>query len=104
MSRLITIIVPILHEHGLDIRRVEGVKGDTRELVVTNPRFPHWGRIVIDCDGLLEWDHWGDLGHDDGAEALARIITSILASGDEPDPGRYGKPALGHPEAFRPHP
>jgi hypothetical protein len=88
MSRLTKVIAPILREHGLDVCQVEGVKGDTREPVVTNPRFPHWGRVVVDRDGLLEWDHWGNLDHDDGAGALAQVISSILASGDQPDPNR----------------
>lgn len=91
MSRLTKIIAPMLREHGLDVREVEGISGDVRELVVTNPAFPHWGRIVIDRDGLLEWDHWGDIDHDDGATALACVITGVLASGDNPDRGRYGK-------------
>jgi hypothetical protein len=104
MSRLTKIIAPILHEHGLDVHQVEGVKGETRELVITNPRYPHWGRIIIDRDGLLEWDHWGDLNHDNGAEALARVITRILASGDDPDPSRYGNLTPQPPEERRPHP
>jgi hypothetical protein len=104
MSRLTKIIAPILREHGLDVREVEGVTGDTRELVVTNPSFRHWGRVGIDRDGLLEWDHWGDINHDDGAAVLARVIVGILASGDKPDPDRYGKLRPQQPEVLRPHP
>jgi hypothetical protein len=104
MSRLTKIIAPILQAHRLDVHQIEGVKGEIRELVDTNPSFPHWGRIIIDRDGLLEWDHWGDLDHDDGANALARVIISILASGDQPDPGRYGKSTPQSSEALRPHP
>lgn len=103
MSRLTKIIAPILRDHGLDVREVEGVKGETRELVVTNPAFPYWGRIIIDRDGLLEWDHWGDIDHDEGAAALARAITGTLASGDDPDPDRYGR--LRHqPDVGKSHP
>jgi hypothetical protein len=103
MSRLTKIVAPILREHGLDVRPVEGLNGDTRELVVTNPSFPHWGRIVVDCDGLMEWDHWGDLDRDDGAATLARVITAILGSDDQADPDRYGK-RLSQPGVARSHP
>jgi hypothetical protein len=103
MSRLTKIIAPILRAHGLDVRPVEGLNGDIRELVVTNPSFPHWGRIIVDCDGLLEWDLWGDLDRDDGAAALARVITGILSSGDQPDPDRYGR-RPSQPEVAKSHP
>jgi hypothetical protein len=104
MSRLTKITAPVPHQHGLNVREVEGVTGDIRELVVTNPSFPHWGRMVIDRDGLLEWDHWGDINHDDGAAALARVIVGILASADNPDPDRCGKLRPQQPEVLRPHP
>jgi hypothetical protein len=98
MSRLTKITAPVLREHALDVRAVEGVTGEARELVVTNPSFPHWGRVVIDRDGLLEGDHWGDINHDDGAAAPARVIVGILVGGDKPDPDRYGKL---HPQQTR---
>ena len=104
MSRLAKIIAPILRAHSLDVREVEGIAGETRELVVTNRDFPGWGRVVVDRDGLLEWDHWGDIDDEDGAAALARIITGILASGDDPDPDRYGTLRPQQPETARPHP
>jgi hypothetical protein len=103
VSRLTKIIAPLLRERGLDVREVEGVTRDVRELVVTNPRFPHWGRIVIDREGLLEWDHWGDLDHDDGAEKLASVTLTILASAPGEDGDRYRRPCV--PGDYdRPHP
>lgn len=105
MSRLTKIIAPFLRKHGLDVREVEDSAGEIRELVVTNPAFPHWGRIIVDRDGFLEWDHWGEIDHDDaGAAALACVITGILATGSDPDPHRYGARRVQQPQTARPHP
>lgn len=79
MNRLTRVIAPMLRAAGLDIREVQGVGGEVRELVVTNPRFPTWGRVVIDCDGLMEWDYWGNLADDTGAAQLATVITAVMA-------------------------
>ena len=57
MSRLTKTIAPILRQHGLYVRLVEGVKGETTALIVVNPSFPQWGRVFIDHEGFIGWDH-----------------------------------------------
>jgi hypothetical protein len=109
MSRLTTVIAPLLRENGLDVHEVEGTgNGGIRELVVTNPRFPFWGRIVIDREGFLEWDHWGEIGDNQGATEIAQVIIGVLASGPDGTGDRYGKVRDSDrppPEGWdRPHP
>lgn len=67
MSRLARVIAPMLRAAGLDIREIGRADGQIRELVVTNPRYPAWGRVVIDREGLMEWDYWGHIADDAGA-------------------------------------
>jgi hypothetical protein len=106
MSRLTRVITPMLRGHGLDIREVRGVDGEVRELVVTNPRFPAWGRVVVDRDGFMEWDYWGCVGDDAGAGELAAVITAVMAASAGDDGARYGtRPAFRTAaERDRPHP
>jgi hypothetical protein len=59
MNRLSRVIAPILRAAGLDVRTVGPAGGDVHELVVANSARPDWGRIVIDREGLMEWDYWG---------------------------------------------
>jgi hypothetical protein len=80
MSRLTRVIAPRVRAAGLDVHEVQGVGGEVRELLVTNPRFPTWGRVVVDCDGLMEWDYWGNLTDDTGAAQIADVITAIMVS------------------------
>lgn len=103
MSRLTKVIAPILREHGLDVREVEGTRRRVRELVVTNPGFPHWGRLSIDDEGLLEWEHWGDTSTDAGAADIAAVALTILASTPGTNGDRYGKHRV-HGGPDRPHP
>jgi hypothetical protein len=91
-----------VRQHGLKVHEVDGITVETRELVVTNPAFPYWGRIIAARDGLLEWAHWCDIDHDDGAGALARVITGILVGGSDPD--RYGNLVPQWPGELRSHP
>jgi hypothetical protein len=80
MSRLTRVIAPLLAKAGLDVRPVNGVDGQVRELVVTNPRQPAWGRVVIDREGLMEWDYWGHVADDPGAADIAAVIIAIMAT------------------------
>jgi len=59
VSRLTRVIAPILRSARLDTREVSRADGEVRELVVTNPRYPTWGRVIIDREGFMEWDYWG---------------------------------------------
>jgi hypothetical protein len=106
MSRLTRVVAPILRAAGLDIREVQSVGGEVCELVITNPRFHIWGRVVVDRDGLMEWDHWGRLADDTGAAQLATVITAIMAASPGDDNDRYGRRPTFHPaeESNRPHP
>jgi hypothetical protein len=90
MSRLTRVIVPMLRARGLDIREVHGADGEVRELVVTNPQFPTWGRAIVDHKGLMEWDYWGYVSDDTGAAQLAAVITAIMAARPGDDAARYG--------------
>lgn len=87
MSRLSRIIAPMLSAAGLDIRPVGRADGETHELVVTNPRFPAWGRVVIDREGLMEWDYWGCIHDDAGAADIATVIIAVMGArpGDDAD-------------------
>lgn len=106
MNRLARIIAPMLTAAGLDVRPVTRADGEMRELVVTNPRFPGWGRVVVDREGLMEWDYWGHIAEDAGAADLAAVIIAIMGRqpGDHPD--RYGARPTFQPaaERDRPHP
>ena len=99
MSRLTRVIAPLLGKAGLDIRAVGGADGQVHELVVTNPRFPGWGRVVIDREGLMEWDYWGNIGDDHGAADIAAVIIRIIGTRPGDDAERYGQaPHLPAPE------
>jgi hypothetical protein len=106
MSRLTRVIAPMLRSAGLDIREVGRAGGGVRELVVTNPRYPTWGRVVVDCDGLMEWDYWGEISEDAGAARLAAVIIAVMATRLGVDGESYGtRPAFQPaPERDRPHP
>jgi hypothetical protein len=106
VSRLTRVIAPMLRARGLDIREVSRVDGEIRELVVTNPRFPMWGRVVVDRDGLMEWDYWGEISQDAGAAHLAAVIIAIMATRPGDDSERYGRQPGLQPaeERGRPHP
>jgi hypothetical protein len=106
MNRLSGVIAPMLHAAGLDVRTVSRAGGDVHELVITNPARPDWGRIVIDREGLMEWDYWGHLTDDTGAVDLAAVIIAIMAASPGGDADRYGRSARIHDveERDRPHP
>jgi hypothetical protein len=97
MSRLSRVIAPMLHAAGLDVRPVGRADGELHELVITNPRQPNWGRVVVDRDGLVQWDYWGDVLTDGGAASIATVIVAVMA----PDPGVQ---ARHDPRAVRPQP
>jgi hypothetical protein len=80
MSRLTRVIAPMLRTAGLDIREMRRADSEIRELVVTNPQPPAWGRVVIDPDGLMEWDYWGRISDGAGAADIATVITAVMAS------------------------
>jgi hypothetical protein len=106
VSRLARIIAPMLRAAGLDIREVGRADGQIRELVVTNPRYPAWGRVVIDHEGLMEWDYWGHIADDAGAADIAAVIIAIMATRPGDHPKRYGRQPVFQPaeERNRPHP
>jgi hypothetical protein len=91
---------------GLDIREVGRDDGQIHELVVTNPDYPTWGRVVIDCEGLMEWEYWGHIADDAGDADLAAVIIAIMATRPGDHTERYGRtastPSPG--ELDRPHP
>jgi hypothetical protein len=98
MSRLTRVIAPLLVRAGLDVRAISGVDGQVRELVVTNPRQPTWGRVVIDHEGLMEWDYWGQVADDPGAADIAAVIIAIMATRPSGHPDRHAsmqQPATG---------
>lgn len=106
MSRLSRVIAPLLAKGGLDIRPMAGADGQVHELVVTNPRFPSWGRVVIDRDGFMEWSYWGNLATDHGAADTAHVIMSIICDRPGDDAERYGRATFtpSSEERSRPHP
>jgi hypothetical protein len=106
MSRLTQVVAPMLRAAQLDIREVHGAGGEVHELVITNPRFPEWGKVVVDREGLMQWDFWGALGDDAGAAQLATVITVIMAARPGDDAARYGtRPVFQSAvERERPHP
>jgi hypothetical protein len=105
VSRLTRVVAPMLRSAGLDVREVSRAGGEVRELVVTNPRFPAWGRVVVDCDGFMEWDYWGEISEDAGATRLAAVIIAVIAAHPGDDGERYGRrPSFQPAERDRPHP
>jgi hypothetical protein len=106
VSRLSRVIAPLLHEHGLAVTPYPPDADQPRELVVTNPAFPDWGRVVIDRDGYMEWDLQATVETDDGARGIADVIIGVLASGEGEAGDRYGRPAhwQSAEDAGRPHP
>ena len=105
-SRLSRVIAPLLREHGLTVTPYPAGDGEPRELAVTNPAFPGWGRAVVDRDGFMEWDLHGTVETDDGARQIAGVIIGVLAGGDGEAGDRYGRPPHWQPaeDAGRPHP
>ncbi len=106
MSRLTRVIAPLLGRAGLDIRAIGRADGQVHELVVTNPRHPSWGRIVIDREGLMEWDYWGQIGDDAGAADIATVIIAIMATrpGDNAEPYSRAAYRPAPEKRDRPHP
>jgi hypothetical protein len=99
VSRLTRVIAPLVARAGLDVRAVAGIDGQVRELVITNPRQPDWGRVAIDREGLMEWDYWGRIADDPGATDIATVITAIMATRATGHPDRHATaqpPATGH--------
>jgi hypothetical protein len=97
MSRLSRVIVPMLHAAGLDVRMVGRADGELHELIVTNPRQPNWGRVVIDRDGLMQWDYRGDAVTDRGAADIAAVVIAVMA----PRPGQGPRVTRPQPSAER---
>jgi hypothetical protein len=93
MSRLSRVIAPMLHAAGLDVRAVSGADGQVRELVITNPRHPDWGRVVVDREGFMEWDYWGRIADHPGAASIATVIIAIMATRPSDDADRLGRAA-----------
>lgn len=85
---------------------MHGADGDVRELVVTNPRYPAWGRVVVDREGFMEWDYWGNLRDDTRAAQFAAVINAIMATRPGDNGERYVPRAAFRPstERDRPHP
>ena len=106
VGRLSRLIAPLLREHGLTVTPYPADADEPRELAVTNPAFPGWGRVVIDRDGFMEWDLHGTVETDDDARGIARVIVSLLAGGEGEAGDRYGRPQHWQPpeDAARPHP
>jgi hypothetical protein len=87
MSRLTTVIAPMLASAGLDVRAISGADGQVHELVITSRRQPAWGRVVIDHAGHMQWDYWGQVTDDPGAADIATIIIAIPAPHASAQPG-----------------
>ena len=106
MNRLTEVIGQALRQCGLEVREVEGSGQQIRELVVKNPKFPHWGRVVVDREGLLSWDYWGEMGSDEAAFALASVIIALIGSAPGEDGSRYPQPSTPAPpgDPGRAHP
>ena len=104
MSRLSRVIAPMLQAAGLDVRPVGRADGELHELVVTNPRQPNWGRVVIDRDGRMEWDYWGDAVTDAGAASIAAVVIAVLAPGPGPHDERDPRATRPQPSAQRARP
>jgi hypothetical protein len=100
MSRLSRVIAPMLHAAGLDARPVGRADGELHELTITNPRQPNWGRVVIDRDGLMQWDYRGDLATDRGAADIAAVAIAVMA----PRPGQDPRATRPQPSAERARP
>jgi hypothetical protein len=99
------IIAPMMRAAGLDIRPMSRPDGEVFELVITNPQYPTWGRVIIDREGFTEWRYWGDLADDDAAARLATVIKAIMAPRPGDNAARGTRPAYRPaPEADRPRP
>lgn len=100
------VIAPMLRSAGLDIREMRRADGEICELVATNPRYPAWGRVVIDREGFMEWDYWGRISDDAGAADIAAVIIAIMASRPGDDGQRHDRRPTFQPAADRdrPHP
>jgi hypothetical protein len=98
MSRLTRVIAPMLVNAGLDVRAISGADGQVRELIITNPRHPDWGRVGVDRDGFMQWDYWGCIADDPGAVDIATVIIAIMATrvSDHPNHASSQQPATGH--------
>ena len=62
--------------------------------------------MVIDREGLMEWDYWGHIADDAGAADIAAVIIAIMATCPGDHPGRYGRADHFPPPGERggPHP
>jgi hypothetical protein len=89
MSRLTRVIAPLVARAGLDVRAICGIDGQVRELIITNPRQPAWGRVLVEHDGRVEWGYWGQVHDDAGATDIATVITAIMATRASGHPDRH---------------
>jgi hypothetical protein len=99
MSRLTRVIAPLLARAGLDVHAISGADGQVHELVVTNPRQPAFGRVVINREGLMKWDYWGHIASDPGAADLATVVTAIMATPISSQPDHHAGTATTQPPA-----
>ena len=82
MSKLSRIVAPKLRKYGFEVEEYPPGSEHPRELRVTNPRYPGSGCVVIDREGLVEWDLWADMSSDTGAGSTADMIIGLLASAE----------------------
>lgn len=89
------LLAPVLHAAGLDLIPVRH-HDEIIELIMRLPGDQSGNRVVLDRNGIMEWDHWcGRPGNAHG-ERLARVILAAL--GGDPDlPPPPDPPVSAHP-------
>jgi hypothetical protein len=72
-------IRPKLEACGLDLRQVL-FSEQVVELIVINPGDPSRGRVVVDRNGLVEWDHWCPARDAVTGELVVSVIVAALST------------------------
>jgi hypothetical protein len=79
LADLAAIIAPPLTASGLVITPLKSRGDEIMELVISNPRFPAEGRVIIDPTGIIDWD-WRYQPFDAASvRKIASVIVCILA-------------------------
>jgi len=80
------LITPVLHAAGLDVIPVRHHE-EIIELIVRLPGDPSGSRIVLDRNGIMEWDRWcGEPRNTDGGRLAQVILAALGRAPDRPPP------------------
>jgi hypothetical protein len=82
-------IISRLRESGLDVRE-QARSGPAVDVVVTNPRRPGNGHVVIDRNGLIEWNRYRQATDQLVIAHMTNAVICLLTTSGDRGPDRSG--------------